>query len=202
VTVSAFPDARVALGIPSGDLVHTDFAMSLSMLCMNPGAEVFMVNSRSSLVALGRNQCAGAAQILKATHLMFFDTDMTFPADTLKRLLTRNKDIVGATYSQRMPPFHPLTVTEEGEHIHITSGLRRVKLLPTGCMLIRVSVFDALQKPFFNLVAEGEQLRGEDYYFCEKARAAGFEIWCDGDLSVQIGHIGQKINRIGDAAKP
>ena len=27
----------VAIGVPSGDLVHTDFAMSLAMLCMNPG---------------------------------------------------------------------------------------------------------------------------------------------------------------------
>ncbi len=66
-------------------------------------------------------------------------------------------------------------------------------------MLIRTSVFNALQKPYFNLAAEGDQLRGEDYYFCEKARAAGFEIWCDGDLSTQIGHIGQKMNRIADA---
>ena len=194
------PKPTVAIGIPSGDLVHTDFAMSLAMLCMNPGAQVFLLNSRSSLVPLGRNQCAGAAQIMKATHLMFFDTDMVFPADTLTRLLAHDKDIVGATYSQRMPPFHPLSVTEAGEHIHITSGLHKMQLLPTGCMLIRASVFNALTKPYFALVAEGDQLRGEDYYFCERARAAGFEIWCDGDLSSQIGHIGQKIYRVNDVA--
>jgi hypothetical protein len=186
----------VAIGIPSGDLVHADFAMSLAMLCMNPGAPVLLLNARSSLVPLGRNQCAGAAQIMKATHLLFLDTDMVFPADTLIRLLAHNKDIVGASYSRRVPPFHPLTVTEEGENLPITSGLRRVKLLPTGCMLIRLGVFNALAKPYFNLVAEGDQLRGEDYYFCGLARAAGFDIWCDGDLSLQMGHIGQKINRI------
>jgi hypothetical protein len=191
---------HVAIGIPSGDLVHTDFAMSLAMLCMNPGASVFLLNSRSSLVALGRNQCAGAAQLMSATHLLFLDTDMIFPADTLTRLLSHDKDIVGAGYSQRMPPFHPLTVTEDGEHIHIAAGMRKVRLLPTGCMLVRTAVFSMLTKPYFNLVAEGEQLRGEDYYFCERARAAGFEIWCDGDLSSQIGHIGQKIYRITDVA--
>jgi hypothetical protein len=193
---------QVAIGIPSGDMVHADFAMSLAMLCQHQGTDVFLVNSRSSLVALGRNQCAGAAQIMKATHLLFLDTDMVFPADTLMRLLARDKNIVGATYSQRMPPFHPLTVTEEGEQTHITSGLRRVRLLPTGCMLIRVAVFDALPKPYFTLVAEGEHLRGEDYYFCEQARKAGFEIWCDGDLSAQMGHIGQKIHRIGTGEAP
>lgn len=190
----------VALGLPSGDLVHTDFALSLAMLCLNPGAQVMLLNSRTSLVPLGRNQCVGAAQIMKATHLLFLDSDMVFPPDTLKRLLSHDKDIVGASYSKRVEPFHPLTVTEEGELTYITAGLRRVKLLPTGCMLIRLRVFEALSKPFFNLVTEGDQLRGEDYYFCEQARAAGFEIWCDGDLSLQLGHIGQTIHRLSDAA--
>ena len=192
--------STVAIGIPSGDMVHTDFAMSLAMLCMNAGAQTCLLNSRSSLVAVGRNQCAGAAQIMKASHLLFLDTDMVFPADTLARLLAHDKDIVGATYSKRMPPFHPLTVTEAGEHADITSGLQRVQLLPTGCMLIRTAVFNALQKPYFNLAPVGDQLRGEDYYFCEQARAAGFAIWCDGDLSSQIGHIGQKIYKIADIA--
>jgi hypothetical protein len=189
----------VAIGVPSGDMVQADFAMSLAMLCLNPGVPVALVNSRTSLVPLGRNQCVGAAQIMKASHLLFLDSDMVFPADTLKRLLAHRKDIVGATYAMRAAPFHPLTITEEGTLAHVTSGLRRVKLLPTGCLLIRVNVFDALKAPYFNLETDGAQLRGEDYYFCEKARAAGFDLWCDGDLSLQLGHVGQKINRIADA---
>ncbi len=189
----------IAIGVPSGDFVQTDFALALAMMCMNPGAEVALLNARSSLIAVGRNQCAGGAQIIKATHLLFLDSDMVFPPDTLSRLLAHEKDIVGATYSKRVPPFHPLTITEAGEHAHVTQGLQRVRLVPTGCMLIRMSVFDALTKPYFNTAVEGEQLRGEDYYFCEKARAAGFEIWCDGDLSTHIGHAGQRIYRIGDA---
>ena len=186
----------VAIGVPSGDFVHTDFAMGLAMLCMNPGAPVCLLNSRSSLVPLGRNQCVGAAEIVKATHLLFLDTDMVFPPDTLVRLLKHDKDIVGASYARRVPPFHPLTVDEAGEHKHITSGLQRVRLLPTGCMLLRMNVFQKLSKPYFNLATEGDQLRGEDYFFCQQARMRGFDIWCDGDLSVQLGHIGQKINRI------
>jgi hypothetical protein len=186
----------VTIGIPSGDFVHADFAMSLAMLCMSPGAQVALANAKSSLVPLGRNQIVGAAQAMKATHLLFLDTDMVFPADTLKRLLEHEKDIVGATYSKRAPPFHSLTITEEGALAQISSGLHRVKLLPTGCLLIRMHVFDKLSLPYFNLETEGEQLRGEDYYFCEKARAGGFDLWCDGDLSSQLGHIGQNIFRL------
>jgi hypothetical protein len=116
-----------------------------------------LINSRSSLVAVGRNQCAGAAQIMKASHLLFLDSDMVFPADTLARLLAHNKDIVGATYSKRVPPFHPLTVTEEGEQVQITSGLCRVKLIPTGCLLMRTKIFDALAICQYSLVISGRR---------------------------------------------
>ncbi len=186
----------VAVGLPSGDLVHADFAMSLAMLCMNPEPAVALVNARSSLIPVGRNQCVEAAKAMKASHLFFLDSDIVFPPDTLKRLLAHGKDIVGASYSKREPPYYPLTVTEENEHAFIKAGLRKVKLIPTGCLLMRMNVFDALTTPYFNLAVEGGQLRGEDYFFCEKARASGFTVWCDGDLSMQLGHIGQQVNKI------
>jgi hypothetical protein len=65
--------------------------------------------------------------------------------------------------------------------------------------MIHMSVFDRLAKPWFTTRVEGEKLLGEDYYFCEQVRAAGFEIWCDGDLSRDIGHIGQKVFRLNQA---
>lgn len=186
----------VALGIPSGDMVHADFAMALAMLCQSPGAVIGIVNAKSSLVPMGRNQCVAAAKAMKATHILFLDTDLVFPSDTLKRLLAHEKDIVGASYAKRVAPFHPLTVTEGGKIEAVASGLCRVQQIPTGCLLIRTKVFEALMPPYFNLEAEAGQLRGEDYFFCKNARAAGFEIWCDGDLSVLLGHIGQIVNRI------
>jgi len=190
----------VALAVPSGDMVHADFAMHLATLCLNPGARACIINAKSSMVALGRNQCAEAAKLAGTTHLLFLDSDMVFPADTVTRLLQHNKDIVGSVYAQRTPPFHPLGVTHEGEHIHVTNGLRRMTIIPTGCLMIRMSVFEKLSKPWFSTRVEGEKLVGEDYYFCEKAVKAGFEIWCDGDLSREVGHIGQAVYRL-DAAQ-
>ena len=186
-------EPTIAIGIPSGDMVHADFAMRLATLCLNPGAKSFLINAKSSLVAIGRNQCAEAAKLANASHLLFLDSDMIFPADTIKRLLKHQKDIVGAVYSRRAAPFHALGVTFEGEHIAPTKDLRRMQIIPTGCMMIRLSVFDKLSKPWFSTQIEGEKIRGEDYYFCNRAAEAGFEIWCDGDLSKEVGHIGQKI---------
>lgn len=182
----------VALAIPSGDMVHADFAMRLATLCLNPGARAFVINAKSSLVMVGRNQCVEAARMAKATHILFLDSDIIFPADTLSRLLSHQKDIVGGLYVQRTPPHLPLGITIENTHEAITSGLRRMKQMPTGCLLIKLSIFDKLSKPWFNTKEVGEKIMGEDFYFCERALQAGFEIWCDGNLSREIAHIGQK----------
>jgi hypothetical protein len=194
------PPPLVAIAVPSGDMVHADFAMQLATLCLNPGARVFLVNAKSSLVMLGRNHCVAAAQIAGASHVLFLDSDLIFPPDTLARLLAHGKDIIGGLYVQRVPPFHPLGVTLEGGAVP-GAGLQRMKIMPAGCLLIRLPVFDRLTKPWFNTRAEGEKLLGEDYDFCERAGKAGFEIWCDGTLSREIGHIGQQICRLGAVQK-
>ena len=183
--------ALVAIAIPSGDMVHADFAMRLATLCLNPGARAFIVNAKSSLVMIGRNQCVEAARMAKATHVLFLDSDLTFPHDLMSRLLAHGEDIVGGLYVQRVPPHAPLGVTSEGRQEAVTSGLKKMKQMPTGCLLIKTSVFDKLPKPWFNTKEVGEKIMGEDYYFCERATAAGFEIWCDGSLSRDIAHIGQ-----------
>ena len=42
----------------------------------------------------------------------------------------------------------------------------------------------------------GGEILGEDYDFCDRARAAGFTVWCDTQLSFDIGHIGQSVHRL------
>ena len=53
--MTQFPSALVAICIPSGDLVHADFAANLAALCLDPGARVGVVNCKNSIIAVGRN---------------------------------------------------------------------------------------------------------------------------------------------------
>jgi hypothetical protein len=64
-----------------------------------------------------------------------------------------------------------------------------------------MSVFDALTKPYFRYVTDeaGGEIVGEDYVFCDRARAAGFRIWCDATLSLEIGHLGLQACRVPGA---
>jgi hypothetical protein len=185
----------VAICVPSGDMVHADFAANLAALCLNPGARAGIINCKSSLVAVARNQCVAAAQQIKATHVLFLDSDMVFPLDTIKRLLKHDKDIVGALYSRRRPPFDPTGLPFEGAKE--TNGLVRMKNMPAGCLLIAMRVIEKLPKPWFSGRIEGEHILGEDVHFCDRAAAAGFEIWQDVALSQEVGHIGEKIYKLG-----
>ncbi len=49
-----------------------------------------------------------------------------------------------------------------------------------GCLLIHKRVFDALEKPYFK--CNPGTLVGEDFYFCRKAREAGFKIYLDAGI--------------------
>jgi len=196
--------ARVGICIPSGDMVHADFMLALASMCNNPGAGIALISCKGSLIVVNRNNGVKFSIDLNCTHLLFLDSDMVFPQDTLRRLLAHNKDIVGAAYTKRVPPHDVLGRTLDNKPLEVNTGCIEVRGLPTGCMLINMNVFKRLKRPYFRevFVEEGgtdaEGVIGEDYYFCDAARAAGCSVWMDVDLSKEIGHIGQMVYRIGD----
>ena len=63
--------------------------------------------------------------------------------------------------------------------------------LPAGLLLVKFDVFRKLRRPWF--VAPHE-MNGErdDVYFCRRATEAGYEIWCDHDLTQQVIHKGEQ----------
>jgi hypothetical protein len=189
----------VALCYPSGDMVHADFTLALAGLCASAGAfETPIINAKSSIVAEARNRCVELAREHGAGHLLFLDSDMVFPRWTLERLMGHGKDIVGATYPKRVAPYAALGAVLEGGRVEDDGALVEMRHLPTGCLLIAMPVFEALSGlPFrFSIQPDTGAILGEDYDFCDRARAAGFAVWCDSALSFEIGHIGQSVHRL------
>jgi len=193
---------KVAICFPSGDMVHADFALALAGLCNStPPLETPIVNNKSSIVAAARNDGVRRARELGCDHILFLDSDMTFPRTTLHRLLVHREAIVGATYVKRVPPFALLGAALESLPTTDARGLTEMRRIPTGCLLIRLEVFDALARPYFRYVTDeaGGEIVGEDYVFCDRARAAGFRIWCDAALSLEIGHLGLQARHVPEA---
>lgn len=152
--------------------------------------DLLLVNSKDSNLPESRNRIVDAALNHSSDWLLFLDSDMIFPADTLMRLLSHDKPIVGGTYCRRVHPYSLIgePVGEPGDR-----ELLPMVRIPTGCLLVATSVFRSMPRPWFAYEAtpDGRASLSEDYVFCDRARSAGWTIWCDRLLSSSIGHLGQ-----------
>ena len=199
--------SRIAICIPSTDMVHADFAMCLCALVYTQiPAGLVLINNKGSILPQNRNQGVEDAMKLGVSHILFLDSDMIFPHDTLLRLLRHDRDIVGCTYARRIPPHTTLGQPLDGRTLEASGGLHEVAALPTGVLLIRTTVFARLRRPYFRFETVEEAagvtpaIHSEDYVFCRLAREAGFTVWLDVDLSTRIGHVGQTVFHIGHDA--
>jgi hypothetical protein len=70
--------------------------------------------------------------------------------------------------------------------------MEKVDVLPHGMVMVHRSVYEKIPQPHYlqEYVTELNLEIGEDIYFCNKAKAAGFDVWVDHDLSKEIAHIG------------
>lgn len=154
-------------------------------------------------IVSARNRIVHTARERGATHLLFVDYDMYFPPHTITRLLKQDKDIIGAAYNFRAnaneaPKSTAVPITEADiKHSHpheLPKETFKCHCLGTGLLLIKMSVFDKIQTPWFmfGYNERGELHYGEDTYFCQRAiKEGGFDVWADPNLGVK--HIGEAL---------
>jgi len=152
----------------------------------------------STYIHVGRELFLEAALKQGATHVLWLDTDMTFPRETAVLLEMQNRPIVGCNYVVRQPSGLFTAQHDDGTRIPIkeTHILEAVDAIGLGVVLMRTDVVADLPRPWFRhgLNTQGGDV-GEDIMFCRALRAAGHQIYIDHDLSKEIGHIGQHIYR-------
>lgn len=193
---------QIVIAVPSHDTVPARFANDLAQLCAHsastlPGA-VELLFLIGTYIHDAREQLAEAALQCGASHVLWMDSDMRFPRDALLRLLQRDVPMVGINYTTRVPPA-VFVAKSNGSRVRTlrgSIGLEEVDAIGFGLVLMRSEVITrtlALGAPLFRYdwIAERGRLLGEDYSFCGRARAAGFPIHVDHDLSKECAHIGQ-----------
>lgn len=199
---------RVGIGIPSTDMWHASFGVCLAeMMAFNSRAGLVqgLANMRSYDPVMSRNEIVKACFETGLDWVLFLDSDMVFPRDTLIRLLSHNKPMVGASYVRRLSPNHLLGYDINKNEIMDGNGLIPMARMPTGCLLIHKSVFEPIPYPWFQSMAmvtsDGKAVESadgflnvatEDYVFSDKVTFSSQEMWCDLDLTKEIGHIKQE----------
>lgn len=184
---------KILIAFPTGDMVHMGAVtgwLQLVHYSAGRGIHLMMINERA-VVEIARRNCVLAAEKTDATHILFLDSDVVAPHDTVERLIAADKAIVGASYPMRRMPHRWTHTNLDGTH-ELQSGLYEVARMPAGCLMIDMRVFDGLDKPYFRFPwnAAGDFV-GEDNDFCDRVRLLGYTVWCDADLSRQLRHLGE-----------
>jgi len=189
---------RILVGIPCGDTLVVPFHNTFGQALRGDyKIEVTTVNGMNTVSA--RNKIVRKALDGKFDYIFFMDSDMSFPPNTLDNLIKRDKDIVGGFYMRKKGGYLPnafMLGSVDGDKFltQFVTELTEVEAVGTGCMLIKTEVFKNIEMPWFeywtNSSPEGHVMT-EDIVFCEKAKSAGYKIFCDGEI--RCGHVGMFI---------
>ena len=142
-----------------------------------------------------RDQLAAHALDLGAEWIWYVDDDHVFYPDTLEKLLAHDVDIVSGVSVKRVAPFIPIVYYDEdadGEmqkHAFTPgdTGLKSVLAVGAGCLLVKTKVHRELGPPYWQFGRTGSgEMDGEDIDLCRRARAAGFNVYCD--FNTPFGH--------------
>lgn len=195
---------KVLIAVPSFDMCHSDFTTSLAGMLMHRAydramsrdVKIAYQNVKSTIIHSARAMLVQSAIDNDCTHIFFLDSDLTFPPNTLNRLIAHHQPFVCATYVKRHPPHELL-----GKVAHprdLADGLLLMDEVPLGCALIKLSVFERLSLPHFNYVCGPTPASdiSEDIGFCRSVRANDIPIYCDPTLSRELGHLTTKAMRL------
>ena len=193
---------RVAILVPSGDLVHSAFAFSLAnmvkhtLLSQPENLEAFAVQGFStSILPYSREELARYALENNATHTLWIDSDMEFGSNMLVNFLKHDEPIIGINATSRRPPYRNTAQIDVGQELATSehsTGLEKVYRMGFGVAWVATEVFRNLEEPWFDFVWHGDRrvFQGEDHHFVMKAKEAGYELFIDHDISKNVNHQG------------
>lgn len=200
-------DFRVAVCVPSNGqwTAKTAWCVAKMVDCFNNveyadgTKEIEVVSATGSMLPEVRSKALAKAWKWGATHILWVDSDMFFPHDTLQQLLKHGKLVVAGNYVRRGLPTVPTAYTENDDYVgpcftkEDSTGLEKVRHCGMGLMLTHIDVYDVIDLPYWNFTPippHNVVWQGEDVHFCKKLGEAGIDIWIDHDVSKLVEHVG------------
>lgn len=156
---------------------------------------ISLFTTTGSMLAFSRHQLVKNCLKKGMTHMIFADSDMSFPADAFHRLLEHGKSVVAVNAVTKSPPYNTTAQKLDGSG-QIWSGNRKgleeVHHVGCGLMLLDMEVVKTLHPPLFlqDWIPSMNAHCGEDVYFCMKLQEQGTRIYVDHDLSKEVRHWG------------
>ncbi len=204
------PHLFLGLAIDGG--AKHGFYLSLDQLRNNPPCKITRQEIwGDSLIPRARNRLTAAFLKTDCTHLLFIDSDQVFHPAQVARLLSHNVQVVAGFIPKKQEKLQWVCNNYEGAKTE-SNGLRRMRHMGSGFMLVRRDVFEQMRKLFPDIeykpdesedIAEWDfwsvgvktmengtrSYLSEDWYFCERCRELGIPVY--GDTHVAIKHLGE-----------
>ena len=139
--------------------------------CIKRNVQVAFQIMKSSLVTQGRNLCVSGFIESGMTHMLFIDSDILFNAESIFKMIERDKDVISIPYPLKTLMWdkafrkmqngeiekpddirkwlhtYPMKI-ENTNNVNVERGVIEVTHSPTGCMLIKRQVFDKMIKAY------------------------------------------------------
>ncbi len=203
---------KLFIAIPAYDgKVSIKLAYTLAQLmpmALRVGVSVKLGHvSGCSIITMARNMLVDQFLKTDCTDLLFIDADVIAEPDHILRLMAQSgdKDITAGAYPRRRKDkmfFMDLHYDENGD-LEFDGSMMRINRVGTGFMLVRRNVVEALAERaqtylgqdgvsqmanVFEFQLKDGMFVGEDYAFCDAARALGYKVWLDVEISLP--HVG------------
>lgn len=196
---------RILIAIPTNRNIEAQTFKSIYDLEIPDGYQVDFQYFWGYQVEQVRNLIANWVIQHNYDYLFAVDSDISFPPDTLTKLIDANKDIVSGLYIQRIPGTHTLEIMRKNQfggvsHVDYADikdrGIVPIDACGFGCVLVKADVFNRIPYPHFvyKSAIDHAHTVSEDVYFCEQARACGFTLWAD--TSILCEHTGSFTFRV------
>lgn len=160
--------------------------------------------------AIDQGRCVMAQQAIDQgyEHLFWIDSDISFYAGDVYKVLNYNLPFVTGAYSVKGWP--ALTTRFLDDFDEIVFGdkgkLYEVEYAATGFMYTNISVYQKIANkynlhpvkiwggqyrvhPWFFPMITNDEYIGEDFSFCKRARKCNIQIFCD--TTIRLSHIGK-----------
>jgi len=168
------PPYSIFVATPVHDQCSIHYAQGLLEFqkeCMKRNVDVAFQIMKSSLVTQGRNLCVSGFLDSGLTHMLFVDSDILFNAESIFKMIERDKDVIAIPYPlktlmwdkafnkmkkgeikkgddiRRWLHTYPMKISNPN-NVNVERGVIEVTHSPTGCMLIKRQVFDKMIKAY------------------------------------------------------
>ena len=176
ITDTQQPKSKISLSAATP--VHSECSihyaqglLELQKLCFEKKIHVQFQLLKSSLVTQGRNLCVSGFLESGMTHMLFIDSDILVNAETVFKMIDRDKDVISVPYPlkniswgkafekiqqgkvknasdlMKWTNSYPMRVNDPNDII-VDKGVIEVTHSPTGCMMIKRGVFDKMIKHY------------------------------------------------------